>query len=191
MYPFSKSAAVLEKKLKEWRASGLLHEDVLQAIKDTRPYDGGDKDLWTLNGLCNVKKHKMVLGMVANIAGITFYDMQKQAASDLKKRGATEKFPWPPGSHTQYIRSATPTPVEVGDVIRREPPGTEPDHNLTFPIEIGFERPEFVRGESINSVMDAIVKAVDRVAIRFGKLLPNDAAATPATPESNPAPPPT
>lgn len=165
MYPFGKDVVDLQGKLKG--LSALLHTDVLKAIESTRPYKGGNEDLWLLNGLCNTKKHEMVLGLVETVAGMTSYDMIMQVHREANFRpDVLAALALLPGG----FRSAKPEVIVVGGEIRRDAPGTAPDPKLTFPIEMGFERPGFVRGQSVGLTMHRLLKAIDDVASVFGKL---------------------
>lgn len=156
-----------------WRTKNLKHSplNVIAEMDAIEPYAGGKGDgLWRLYSLNIEDKHKLLVSTRPILGGVDI-------SVDLREgmREMTEKL-WPGKDLTKmipplYIRDTEVMPPKAGDELFIEPLDRPIQKDRGFLLEVSFNHPDVLVGESATQTLDRMAVLVDTVIKRFEPLL--------------------
>jgi len=126
----------------------------VQLIDATKPYQGGNDDLWRLHELDNFDKHRLLA-----VVGIGTSKIR------LHLPTADGSFPWDESFPGEVF------PVQDGAVILREETLPEVDVKPEFTFDVAFGEPEVVRGKALVVTLHELVHLVDGIVNQFVRFL--------------------
>jgi hypothetical protein len=156
-----------------WRTKNLKHSslNVITEMDAIEPYAGGKGDgLWRLHSLNIEDKHKLLVSTRPILGGVDI-------SVDLREgmREMTEKL-WPGKDLTKmipplYIRETEVMPPKAGDELFIEPLDCPIQKDRGFLLDVSFNHPDVLVGESATQTLDRMAVLVDTVIKRFEPLL--------------------
>lgn len=127
-YPFVEDPTKLDDAIQK-RLVHLAGPNVINIIKSSNPYRGGDKNLWAVHELNNIDKHRTPLFA--------------EQVLFLKPGKLTQYDPSAPSNYTftdgAFIGGSVSWPIPVGNRHQRRKVGISPSgHKLKLPLELVF-----------------------------------------------------
>lgn len=165
-FPVADDLASYEaKKLGKMRGIGAA---AVQAIDALRPFRGGNDGLWTLYRLNNVEKHRMLLAVGSQAAGIhlgQLVAMHLPPAFGDAARGALE-------SMGAFLNPADKGfPLAAGFELYIGTVDEAPNPKLTFKFAVALNEPGIVEGRPLLETVSSLTAEVERVVKDLAPLL--------------------
>jgi hypothetical protein len=163
-YPIFDSAAEYEAK-RDGQIKG-MRDGAIDAIDATKPYLGGNEDLWLISDLNKTDKHRLLitLGSAFRSVDIGGYGFRHMAKS----------VPWLEGVAipSVFIRPADRLcPLKVGDELFTGGPDEEVDEKLKFAFDVALGEPEVAKGKPVLETLQQMMDLVDNLLPTFAPLL--------------------
>lgn len=157
-FPIADDAAGYESK-KRGKMAG-AREETLAAIDALRPYKGGNDALWRLYRLNNIEKHRLLLTVGSQAAGIHLGQM---LAPHLRST-------FPPDAIAQleamnlFLQPADRGfPLKAGFELYVTAPDEEPNPKLQFRFTVALDEAGIAEGVPLVDALDELVTAVEGV----------------------------
>lgn len=165
-YPVCAGSKEFDLVGKQLRKRDRISADALTAIRSTRPYKGGNDALLRLHRLDIADKHREIF-----LVGAAFRSLHLPA---FKIPGYPERhLPLMAKAFRQFaFRPADRNfPLEVGDVLFREPPDFGAYNPPGFNFEVAFGEGEVVQGESVLECLNHFLSETRKAVGRFERLV--------------------
>jgi len=152
-----------EKRVFARKVEGMT-EEAKDLIRRCEPYHGGDDTLWRLHELNRREKHRLLFTVGAYISN---WSITQHAAATEMPLDQLERM------GRAYISTETWTtlrklcPLKAGDVLLRDPAGTNVNQNLKIEIQIAINETGVCDCEPLFAVLDASIATVARTVKRF------------------------
>jgi hypothetical protein len=128
-----------------------MRKEIIQAIRDIHPYQGGDNKLWRLHRLNNIDKHNLLVAAWGSITAVNGLPPINDRWVNSHQWAALPGIPFPLKQGTQFV-------VDI--------PGVKVDKNTGFFAEIALNQPGVAEGYPLIS---AVVQSLKRVKEVIGK----------------------
>jgi hypothetical protein len=155
-FPLSPSANDFKPKFVAKKTEG-MRQDAVDAIRALEPYAGGKgSDLWTLDRLNNIDKHRLIAAVWSILDGVGPQSMVQRlppyfAQFESLFKQMTDSF---------FIRPADRSPLKAGDILFTDAPDAEPNENQKFCFQVAFHEPGICEGKP---VLETLMQFRDRV----------------------------
>lgn len=158
-FPFRNNSSQFESFLRGVVKS--LRQDAIEALRSLEPYRGGKgHELWVLNRLNNIDKHRLLVTVGSSYGGVNVIDA-------IMKR-TIEKM-WPDSTRPKFDLFVKPAdklcPLKAGDELFIDVPEAEFNDELQFRFTVSF-----------NELGVAEAKPVGETLKNFGELVSNTVA---------------
>jgi hypothetical protein len=122
-----------------------LPQDAVDFINAAKPYKGGNEDIWRLNKLNNIDKHRLLITAVGRFGAFAIV----APFSEVLKEFPGRKITWP---RMEWPIKAT-NPLKAGDVLLARPKEAEPDDSQEFRFEVAIHEPGVAEMEPIPALL--------------------------------------
>jgi len=161
-FPISPSAKDFKPAFIAKKTHG-MRDDAINAIKAIEPYKGGQgSDLWTLDRLNNIDKHRLIVPVWSMFRGIglghVLGKMNIPAEDAAKFRKWADAF---------IITESPAAPVKAGDELFIDLPEAEPDKDRKFHFQISVHEPGVLEGEPVLETLIQFRNRVDGIVEAF------------------------
>jgi hypothetical protein len=163
-FPIRASAQDCEADLN--REEQATRPDVTNLIRAIEPYQGGlGNDLWLLNELNNIDKHRTLLV----IGGACLYiSLGTLSGGQVPPAFAGDYVPDTRCGTGTFFRSSRPVcPVQVGTPLHVCPADAVPRREVHFDFAVALGEPEIVKGQPLLRTIHELVEAVEGVIQQF------------------------
>jgi hypothetical protein len=171
-FPISSDGEALESRLQKLLRRGYAQPDVLQIIRDLKPYRGGNETLWKLSELNNLDKHQALLVVRGGlrfvrlaIGGVKF-DSHGHFVEDASVHGEVRSVR-PQG----YKPGRTSISLTDGQIVLRLPKSLHVrlDRDPIYAVDEAFGDPP-VAGEPLVETLYDFCRAVQETICAFMEL---------------------
>lgn len=133
----------------------------------TEPYKGGaGHDLWVLNELDNIDKHRRLNVIVAAFGGFWVHPVVRQCVEECRKANpGIIATAMPPGYY--YRPLDRNEPLKVGDELYRCPAQSKLDQYDEFAFEVAFSEPPVVECQPVVEFLQKATHLVSGIVDRF------------------------
>ena len=155
-FPISPSAKDFKSSFVAKKTEG-MREDAINAILALEPYGGGKgADLWTLDRLNNIDKHRLIIAVWSTLGGVGIGNiMAKFTSISPEAKKEFKQF-----TDTIFIAESPVRPLKTGDELFTDLPDAEPDEDRKFRFQISIHEPGVMEGRP---VLETLVQFRDRV----------------------------
>ncbi len=137
-----------------------LRQNAKEALMRLEPYKGGKgNDLWMLNTLSNIDKHRLLFTVGA---AYTRCDAKPQLAPLMAERLGGESRSEPFLASANRLR-----PLRVGDEMLIDLPDADPNPQLSLQFEIAIHEAELGAPMPLSKLIHDLTGAVSRVVMSF------------------------
>lgn len=155
-FPIADDAATYGSK-KHGKMAGALPATI-ELIDKLAPYKGGNDALWRLYRLNNVEKHRLLLTVGSQAAGIHLGQM----VAPLLRQTFPEDAVAAIESMDLYVNPAdTGFPLKPGFELLHASPDEEPNPKLRFRFQVVLDEPGIVAGGALLPTLRGLADAVD------------------------------
>jgi hypothetical protein len=143
-----------------------VRSDAIDAFAAIEAYRGGKgHDIWILNRLNNVDKHRVIVTVGAATRAINVGAIMTEMMVKADERAA-KIVAANPNALDLWMRPADKQcPLKVGDVIFTDLPDAEPNEKLQFRFEIAFHEPQIIEDkpliETVHHLVDLVSSTID------------------------------
>jgi hypothetical protein len=145
----------------------------IDAIDATKPYKGGNDQLWRLHRLNNIDKHRL---LVTVGAAFRSFNVGAHLMGQMIKAGIGMHLGLKPGAEIPvpdiYL---SPTdklfPVRAGSELFTDMPDAEVNYKMNFLIDIAFGEPGISEGEPLVETLRGTLDLVGNIVSDFATLL--------------------
>jgi hypothetical protein len=160
-FPIADDAAKYEAK-KRGKMEG-ARQETFDAIDLLKPYKGGNDPLWMLFRLNNIEKHRLLLTVGSQAAGVNI-------AQDAARHLVGSSFPPEAiaaiGSMSVFIRPAdSGFPLKEGFELLIGAVDEEPDPKQQFRFEVAINEPGIVEGKALLETVHQLTTLVEGIVI--------------------------
>lgn len=165
-FPIADDAATYHAK-KQGKMAG-AQAPTFAAIDAIAPYKGGNDLLWRLYRLNNIEKHRLLLTVGSQAAGIHLGQMLSpllRATFPSKAVAAFEQM-------DLYLNPADKGfPLQPGFELYITAPDEEPNPKLQFRFTVALDEPTIIAGAPVVEAIEELDQAVQRVVTELAPLL--------------------
>jgi hypothetical protein len=163
-YPIFDSATEYEAK-KMGQIKG-MRQSAIDAIDATRPYKGGNDQLWMLHNLDKIDKHRLLIavGSAARSVDLGGF-MSRQMADAFPQLGKI------PALSAFFKPADRMCPLKAGDELFIDAPDAKVDQELQFRFDVALSDAGIANGEPVLETLQQMVDLVDNLLITFEPLL--------------------
>jgi hypothetical protein len=165
LFPFAKSANGLCGTITN-RQIQLAGKDVVDAIKELKPYPGGNDMLYNVHALDVRDKHHIIL----TVAGVSIFN-----ASEINRLLGTELFKGPITINIldQDGRPIITQPLEASRAVRRAMPYIKQQAEVSPAFSISFGKGEPISGlvvANLRLMTESVEAAIEKIASAYQPL---------------------
>lgn len=152
------------------RRTNGMRQDAIDFIVSLRPWEGGNDDLWHLNELNNIDKHRLLVTVggaheSVDIGALFHRDLAKM----FEKWG--KEVPQFPTLEAPFVPADKGCPLKVGDVLFIDAPGAEPSNNIKFNLSLSLHEPGVLPSTPIGPLLEGYCKMVEDILVRAEPLV--------------------
>lgn len=146
-------------------------QDAVKLFNETEPYQGGaGHNLWLLNKLNNIDKHRRLNVVGVNFGGFwTHPDVIRRLKASAKANPAIIATEMPPGYYFRTMDRSDP--LKVGDELFRCPARAKLDAYDEFTFEVAFCEPSVVECQPVLEFLHDTSDLVRNIVDQFVPLL--------------------
>jgi hypothetical protein len=153
----TKYAAESPRKLKG------MSPNAITAIDGLKPYKGGNDQLWQMNQLNRIGKHRFIVMAGSefrsiDLGGHMFRNMLK-SMTDPEMKAGLEKM----DIQAFFRSSETGFPLQKGYELFSDLPDAEVDNALQFRFQVAFKEPGVIEGGALVETLQNMVQTVDKI----------------------------
>lgn len=142
-------------------------EDTFSAIDALKPYKGGNDALWMLFGLNKIEKHRLLLTVGSQAAGMN-------VGRDLMRRFRGTAFANPAFAFNIFIRPSDPSfPLKDGLELFIGAVDEEPDPHQQFRFEVALNEPGICEGQPLLETLHQATALVEGIVTALTPRLKN------------------
>jgi hypothetical protein len=176
-FPITSNIAALDKALKEGEIKH-AGPKVREAIKAMEPYDGGKgHQLWVLNELNKIDKHRLLLAAQVHFTGPTLGSLVQpgmQSFTVICNDGSGRDLPIVP-QLARYTERLEPvggiSPLKAGAELMRGVSDLEANNYADFGIEIAITEPKIGKRIPLLEMLHHFADIVSDIVLKFEPLL--------------------
>ena len=155
-FPIADDAATYHAK-KHGKMAG-ARQETFAAIDALAPYKGGNDPLWTLYRLNNIEKHRLLLTVGSQAAGIHLGQMMAPLLRSSFSADAVAAFE----SMDLFLNPADKGfPLQPGFELYITAPDEQPNPKLQFRFTVALDEPGIVEGKPLLEALNELVAAVE------------------------------
>ena len=135
-------------------------QDTIDAIDALKPYKGGNDLLWMLYKLNNVEKHRLLLTVGSQAAGVHLGDMITTSGVDFFPPEVLEGFE----AMTVFLNPADKGfPLKEGFELLRVPADAEPNPKQKFRFQVAFSESGVAEGKPLLETLHQLANLVEGI----------------------------
>lgn len=157
-FPIADDATAYESKKRDKMAGATA--ETLSAIDALRPYKGGNDALWRLYRLNNIEKHRLLLTVGSQAAGIHLGQM---VAPHLRQTFPPEAVAQIEAMNVFIHDADSGFPLRPGFELYITAPDEEPNPKLQFRFTVALAEADVVEGVPLIETIEELVASVDGV----------------------------
>ena len=185
-FPIRNTAGKYEATIRGMEKQGFLRKDAVDPLLRVQAYKGGDgHQLWVLNRLNNVDKHRIILAVGSafqsvNLGAFSSRLLQESMRTAEAARKAAGEPQWPYSADTipildVFFRGADiMCPLKVGDELFIGDPargGGQMDPEKDFTFDIAFNEPKIMDSKPVLETLQHLADLVSNTILLFRPLL--------------------
>jgi hypothetical protein len=139
-----------------------------------KPYKGGNDDLWLLNKLNNIQKHRPLLTVGAAYRAADIGPIISASLEAAFRQIPSDKLPAGfkiPAINLNLKPADRMCPLKAGDVLFTDTPDAEIHKNMKFTFEVAFGEAQVAEGDPVLETLHKLVQLVDGIVTQFATLL--------------------
>ncbi len=145
-------------------------EGITQQAKDlidkVKPYKGGNDNLWKIQELNNIDKHRLLVTVGSSFGSV---DVGAHMQESMRKAFSDLNMPAMP----LFLKPADILfPLKAGDELFIDGPDAKPIPNMQFKFNIVLNESGVVEGELLIEALQSMIDAVDNLVPMFALLTP-------------------
>jgi hypothetical protein len=142
-----------------------MRQDAVDFIDATKPYKGGNDELWRLNKLNNIDKHRLLITVGGSFGTLT---MPTEMRAQLQK-----SFPGIGFFDRPIVGRMVNNmcPLKTGDVLVTSPPDSKPDSEMKFGLGVALHEPAVLESQPAIVVLCKLAQTVNDILDRSRPLL--------------------
>ena len=183
-FPVRNTSREYKATLRRMVKTGLLRGDAFDALLRIEAYKRGKgHDLWTLNRLNNIDKHRIILTAGSafrsmNIGAFGSRMLREYAIAEEAARKSRGEAPWPYAAADIPIMDAffrpgdNMCPLKVGDVLFVNTASDgKMDPEKDFRFDVAFDEPEVVKGKPMLETLKHFADLISNTVLMFRPFL--------------------
>lgn len=141
-----------------------VSKEIVDVFDSLKPYSGGNDDLWRLHQLSVIEKHRLLLTVGAQAAGIHLGEMLFPSLKEFFPAWASEAF----RNMDEYIMPADKGfPLVPGFKLYSGLPDEQPNTSAKFRFDVAINEPGVVTSASLVGTLQNFVDVVEHALARL------------------------